>query len=191
MTISKKIAISCAVGLSIFLLALGLMYRLLHVNHKNFYNSGQMFISEEMPDFNLPILGGLDSFVDQNFFKNKVTLMSIWSTNCRTCRHEHAALLNIAKYLKDKDVHFVGLNCSNNQEQAIEWLNRNGDPYSINLFDPKSVLVAELGSTGLPDFLIIDSYNKIQYRYSGTITNNVWEKNIRPVLDGLYLHTNK
>ena len=190
-TISKKLTIGCMAILILFALVLVITHRVLHVNHKNFYDPNEILINEEIPKFNLPTLNNLQLFVDQNFLKNKVTLISIWSSNCRTCRHEHKVLLNIAKYLKDKEINFIGLNCNDNQEQAMEWLQRHGDPYSFNLLDQQGTLVTELGTTGMPDFFIIDSYNKIQYKYSGVITTAVWEQNIRPILERLYLHTSQ
>ena len=188
-TIPKKLTIGCMISLIIFLVVLIATYRVLHVKNKNFYTNNEILMTEEIPPFKLPVLNNLELFIDHNFLKNKVTLISVWSTNCRTCRHEHAVLLNIAKYLTNKEVNFIGLNCNNNQEQAIEWLKRHGNPYSVNLFDQQGTLVADLGATGLPDFFIIDSYNRIQYKYSGVITTELWEQTIRPILDHIYLHT--
>ncbi len=188
---SKRLMIGCIVFLTIFLLSLVIMYKVLHVKHKNDHDSHLTIINEDLPEFSLPTLDDLQVIVDQNILKNKVTLINVWSNNCRSCKQEHAILLKIARYLKGKPINFVGLNNRDDHERAIQWLHIHGNPYNINLFDQKGKLAVGLGAKGLPELFIIDPHSKIQYRYSGAITSIVWEQELRPLLEQLDLQSHK
>ena len=188
--VSKRLTVSCIAILISLLVVLLIIYMILHTKHEHYYATNTMqFGSSKMPIFNLPTVSQPQIIVNEKAFKNKVTLISVWSSRCRNYKKEHKVLLDIAKRLRGKRINFVGLNSFDSQEHAIEWLTVHGDPYDFSLFDQQGTLIADLGTTSLPDFLIIDSYGYIQYRYSGTITQQVWEHNIRPILDMIYLGT--
>lgn len=188
---SRKLMIGCCICLIIFLLIFALMYKVLHVKNNNDYHAGLTMINENLPMFSLPTLANLDIKVDQDVVNNKVNLINIWSSNCRSCKQEHFILMKIAKYIKNKKIIFIGLNYNDDQERAANWLSINGDPYMINLLDQQGDLASELGAKSLPALFLVDSNQIIRYRYLGLITMAVWEKNIRPVLDQLVLKTNK
>ena len=185
-TKSKKIAIGCVIILMVLTVLLLGVYLILHSNDQD-YVAKETLINQSLPNFSLQVLGKEQQIVNQNFLNNKVTLINIWSVKCRFCKREHYLLFDIVKYIKGKEINFIGLNCNNSEDQAILWLEKHGNPYDINLFDPGLMLVTELDVGGLPDLLIIDSYGKIQYRYVGIITQKVWQQEIKPVIDQLYL----
>lgn len=180
--ISKKLIV--ALGFSVITLYLGFN---LFYNKNLIIIAHEPIIGEDMPAFKLPLLNNLQVFLDQSSLKNKVTIINIWSSNCKACKREHKTLLNIAAYLKNKHINFIGLNCKDNPEQAIEWLQKHHNPYSANLFDQQGELAISLGSITLPDLFIIDTYNKIQFKHSGIITNQVLENKIIPLLEKIYL----
>ena len=188
--LSKRLTVSCIATLISLLAVLLVIYMVLHTKHKHDYvTSAMQFGSSKTPNFSLPTVSQPQIIVNEKAFKNKVTLISVWSSRCRNYKKEHKVLLDIAKRLRGKRINFVGLNSFDSQEHAMEWLTVHGDPYDFSLFDQQGTLTADLGTTNVPDFLIIDSYGYIQYRYSGTITREVWENNIRPILDMIYLGT--
>jgi cytochrome c biogenesis protein CcmG, thiol:disulfide interchange protein DsbE len=187
-TKSKKIAIGCVIILMVLTLLLLGVYLILHSNDQVLYVYKETLINKSLPNFSLPVLGKEQQIVNQKILNNKVTLINIWSVKCRFCKREHYLLFDIVNYIKGKEINFIGLNCNNSEDQAILWLEKHGNPYDINLFDPGLILVTELEVGGLPDLLIIDSYGKVQYRYVGIITQKVWQQEIRPVIDQLYLN---
>lgn len=188
---SRKLMTGCLICLAIFSLIFAAMYKVLHVKLNHDHDSHLIITNEELPKFSLPILTDLQVIVNQSILKDRVTLINVWSNNCRSCRQEHLVLLKIAKYLKNKSINFIGLDNCDDQERAMTWLSIHGNPYTIHLFDQKGKLAMDLGVKGLPELFIIDSNKKIRYRYSGLITPIAWEQEIRPALDQLYLRTNK
>lgn len=188
---SRKLMISCLICLTIFVLIFAVMYKVLHVKPNHAYRSNLIIINKELPKFSLPMLNNSDMIIDQNILKNKITVINIWCSSSRFCRQEHQILLKIAKDLKDKAINFIGVSNCDDQETAMNWLSVHGDPYKINLFDQKGKLAIDARSKGLPELFIIDDNQKIQYRYSGLITTTVLKKEISPILEQLYLHTNQ
>ncbi len=61
---------------------------------------------------------------------------------CIGCRHEHGALLEIARR---GEVPIVGLNWNDDREKALTWLQQLGNPYAVNAFDGEGRVAHRLG----------------------------------------------
>ena len=51
-------------------------------------------------------------------------------------------------YLKSQGIPILGLNYKDEKEDAINWLNKFGNPYTDNIHDYKGSLALDLGVTG-------------------------------------------
>lgn len=173
--------------LAICLVALLVMFLYLNVDGRSEYSL--VSLNEELPKFKLPAINDLDHLLTPAILQDKITLINMWSNNCKVCKQEHGMLMTMAKDLQSKqyqsELNFIGLNNLDDAEVVKNWLKYHGDPYTLNLLDQKGQLANELGSTGLPELLIIDRDQVIQYRYSGMITPHTWQKKILPILDQL------
>ena len=79
----------------------------------------------------------------------------------------------------------IGVNWRDTRPDAIEWLDRLGDPYHRIAFDNESALAIELGVTGAPETFIVDATGRIRFKFVGPITPDVWRETIAPVITSL------
>ena len=84
-----------------------------------------------------------------------------WSW-CITCRVEHPFLMN----LKNQGIKIIGLNYKDERSDAIQWLDKYGNPYEITVHDLKGSLAFDLGVTGAPE-TFLKSNGKIVAHYQG------------------------
>ena len=133
-------------------------------------------LNDPVPAFELSILEDADKKVTEGVVKGKVSLLNVWATWCPACRTEHPYLVDLAK----QGVPIIGLNYKDERVKALEWLADLGDPYSLNLYDPKGSFGFDLGVYGAPETYIIDQQGVVRYRHVGEINQRIWEAQIEP-----------
>ena len=133
-------------------------------------------LNDPVPAFELSILEDADKKVTEEVVKGKVSLLNVWATWCPACRTEHPYLVDLAK----QGVPIIGLNYKDERVKALEWLADLGDPYSLNLYDPKGSFGFDLGVYGAPETYIIDQQGVVRYRHVGEINQRIWEAQIEP-----------
>lgn len=133
-------------------------------------------LNDPVPAFELSILEDADKKVTEEAVKGKVSLLNVWATWCPACRTEHPYLVDLAK----QGVPIIGLNYKDDRIKALEWLADLGDPYSLNLYDPKGSFGFDLGVYGAPETYIIDQQGVVRYRHVGEINQRIWEAQIEP-----------
>ena len=136
-------------------------------------------IGKPVPEFQLAQLENPDSTLTNEVFKGQVSLLNVWGTWCPACRDEHPDLLWLAR---EKGVPIIGLNYKDNRSAALEWLEKLGDPYQINLFDPQGRLGFDLGVYGAPETYVIDSEGVVRHRHVGVVNEKVWEQTLEPLV---------
>ncbi len=90
-----------------------------------------VLIGKPVPDFRLEDLSIAGKVYDQSLFKGQPLLLNVWATWCPTCYAEHQFLNSLA----EQGVVIIGLNYKDDRTQAINWLNKFGNPYQHCLFD--------------------------------------------------------
>ena len=68
---------------------------------------------------------------------------------------------------------------------AIRELNRQGDPYTKNIFDHDGRLGLDLGVYGAPESFLVDHNGIIRFRYAGPIDQRVWNETLLPMIKAL------
>ena len=71
-----------------------------------------------------------------------------------------------------EDIRMIGINYKDNKKKAIDFLEKNGDPFFLNLKDTSGTLSIKLGAYGVPETIIMDSDKKVIKKYIGPIDNN-------------------
>lgn len=133
-------------------------------------------LNDPVPEFELSSLEDAEKKVTQESIKGKVSLLNVWATWCPACRTEHPYLVDLAS----QGVPIIGLNYKDDRVKALEWLGELGDPYSLNLYDPKGAFGFDLGVYGAPETYIIDQQGVVRYRHVGEINQRIWEAQIEP-----------
>jgi len=138
-------------------------------------------LNDPIPDFQLMALQDESRLITQEDMKGRVLLLNVWATWCPSCRAEHGYLLELAK----NGIPIVGLNYKDERPAAIDWLNRLGDPYSFNIFDPQGKLGFDLGVYGAPETYLIDKKGFVRFRHVGVVDDKTWHQVLEPLFTKL------
>lgn len=126
-------------------------------------------IDRNLPEFRLRKLGSTDEIVRDDVI-GRASLLNVWGTWCPTCVAEHPYLMKLAA----EGVPIIGLNYKDEDSKALAWLERLGDPYSVNITDPQGDFGLDLGVYGAPETYVIDAQGVIRYRHVGEVNERTW-----------------
>ena len=118
-------------------------------------------------------------FVTKDSLLGQAYLINVWATWCATCQIEHN---NLIKFQKEYPFKLVGVLYSDQINQALSTLMKQGNPYNILIDDPKGLFTIKLGVYGTPETLLIDKNGFVMRRFVGPITDQDWKKVILPEL---------
>lgn len=122
----------------------------------------------------------LTEFVSKDLFsKKKITsseifqgsdyyILNIWATWCAPCRKEHPQLMELSK---NSSIKLIGLNYRDDSEKAKKFLNKLGNPFSVNITDQNGTISIELGGYGIPETFLINKDKKIIKTFIGNLNN--------------------
>lgn len=134
-----------------------------------------------LPEFSLSELQDSNVEVQSSELVGEPMLLNIWATWCNACKYEHPVLNNLAA----NGVKIIGINYKDEREKALVWLDEYADPYAVDVYDPNGDLGFDLGVTGAPETFFVDSNGRIQFRYQGPITTELWENELKAIYDAL------
>lgn len=136
-------------------------------------------IGAPAPEFRLAQLQPPYATLASTELKGRVWLLNVWASWCAACKQEHALLLELAR---DPSVPLYGLNYQDDARAAREWLLRLGDPYAASLMDADGRTGLDYGVEGLPQTFVIDRAGIVRFRHTGTLTRDVLERELAPLL---------
>ena len=129
----------------------------------------------QIPAFELKVLD--NSMTVDNDLLDGDYVLNVWASWCITCIIEHPYLTSLSK----NGVPIIGLNYKDEQEDAIFWLKKYGNPYQTILHDYKGNLALDLGVTGAPEtFLISDG--RVVAHYQGEVNDQIWNDVFLPII---------
>lgn len=137
-------------------------------------------VGKPMPKVDLPRLRG-GEIVTRESLLGEPFLLNVWATWCPTCINEHPFLMKLAK----EGMIIVGLNYKDEDDKALSWLERLGDPYRLNIVDKDGRLGLHLGVYGAPETFIVGKDGTILHRHAGDLNARVWADQFLPVLKNL------
>lgn len=140
-----------------------------------------VFINKEAP---LLPSGRLADFPapDQSDLKGSgLKLVNFWASWCPPCRAEHPNLVT----LREEGWTIIGVNKSDEEKNALGFLEELGNPYNSIAADPKGRESIEWGVYGLPETFLIDEKGHIRYRHPGPVTKRVWADRFLPIIEAL------
>lgn len=139
-------------------------------------------VGKPVPEFSLEKLRAPAEKLSRGDLTGKVSLLNAWATWCVECRREHPLLVDIAKAGK---VPVYGLNYKDQRPDALEWLQRLGDPYVASGFDADGRVGIDLGVYGLPETFLVDAEGMIVHKHIGPIDRHIWETEFVPIIERL------
>ena len=104
----------------------------------------------------------------QELIKNEdISVINIWASWCLPCRDEHSYLINLGLI---NNIKVIGINYKDSINNAKNFLEELGNPYSQVLLDPDGTKSIELGAFGVPEtFLLNTKTKKIIKKYIGPL----------------------
>ena len=79
----------------------------------------------------------------------------------------------------------VGLNYKDAREEALPWLERNGNPYQLIAFDRDGRIGIDYGVYGVPETYVIDHQGVIRYKHIGPLSADVVREKLEPLVKEL------
>ncbi len=136
-------------------------------------------VDKSMPEFSLTSLEDANKMLGREDLVGRVSLLNVWATWCPSCMAEHPYLLKIAQQEK---LPIIGLNYKDVRPDALEWLDRLGNPYAINVFDESGTLGLDLGVFGAPETYVLDHKGVIRHKHVGVVDDRVWNEQLKPLV---------
>lgn len=139
-------------------------------------------IDKPLPAFSLSTLHDPKKVLTNDDLRGKVVLINVWASWCVSCRQEHPVLMALAR---QKQIPLIGLNHKDKRENALAFMQTEGNPYDVSLVDADGRVGIDWGVYGVPETFVIDREGIIRFKYAGPISTEIWEKTIWPVVKQL------
>lgn len=140
-------------------------------------------LEKSIPTFDLAPVEGLDrpGFSDADLRDGKVTVVNFFASWCLPCRIEHPLLTALTE---ETGVPLFGINHRDEAADALDWLEKLGNPYAKVGADPGRAVV-DWGVYGLPETFVVDGGGRIRYHFRGPLSAKVIEQEIKPLVEAL------
>ena len=135
-------------------------------------------LERPVPAFELPLLSDTSRIMTNDNLPDQPFLMNVWGSWCPTCIIEHPFLMQ----LEERGVNLVGVNYKDDIGDALGYLNRGGDPFSMSIQDLSGQFALDLGLTGAPETFVVDGEGIIRQHIVGEINESNWQSRITPCL---------
>jgi len=129
----------------------------------------------QIPKFELKVLD--NTMTVNNDLLDGDYVLNVWASWCITCIIEHPYLTSLSK----NGIPVIGLNYKDEEEDALIWLKKYGNPYQTILHDYKGNLALDLGVTGAPETFLI-SNGKVVAHYQGEVNDQIWNDVFLPII---------
>ena len=139
-------------------------------------------IDKAAPAFQLPQLHDTGRSLTPQDMKGKVWVFNVWASWCVACLEEHPLLVELSKR---NLVPIVGLNYKDNRADALQWLQKRGDPYTLSAQDADGRVGIDYGVYGVPETYVIDKEGIIRFKRIGPVTPKVLDEQILPLVKRL------
>jgi len=145
-------------------------------------NLPSTLIGKVVPDFDLPPVQGRLLGLSSGDLKGEVSLINVFASWCVACREEHPLFMKLAA---QGAVPLHGLNYKDQPDDAAQWLDSRGDPYTRTGADISGHVAIDWGVYGVPETFVVDADGLIAYKHIGPVNEEVLAKTILPLVESL------
>jgi cytochrome c biogenesis protein CcmG, thiol:disulfide interchange protein DsbE len=144
---------------------------------------GGVTVGEPPAEGELPFLdptaSGTASLAD---YGGEWVLANIWASWCDPCRAESPALQEFAERNRGR-VTVIGIDTQDNTDDALEFIDEFGLTYE-QLHDGSGAYADDLGTTGVPETVLIDPEGNVAFHYPGAVDEDILAGQIEPLIRG-------
>ena len=137
-----------------------------------------------LPEFVLPAVRDPGSDFRSEELVGEPALLNVWASWCPPCLAELPLLISVTD-----EVRIYGLNYKDKREDAVKWLERNGNAFIKSGHDPEGEVARKFGIYGVPETFVIDRSGRIVHRHTGPISVREWAHVFRPLIQRLQNET--
>jgi len=139
-------------------------------------------LDKPAPEFSLPKLYEPDQKVSKADLLGQPYLLNVFASWCIECGVEHPVLSAAAPTL---GVQLVGYNYKDAPADAMNWLQKHGNPYHLLIADEPGQTAIDFGVYGAPESFLIDANGVIRYKHIGPITAEVMANEVKPAITAM------
>ena len=139
-------------------------------------------IGKAAPPFDLPLLQQPDKRFSEKQMLGRVWILNVWASWCPPCLVEHPVVTRVAAA---GIAPVIGLNYKDAREEALPWLERNGNPYQLIVFDRDGRIGIDYGVYGVPETYVIDRQGVIRFKHIGPLSAEVVQQKVEPLVKQL------
>lgn len=139
-------------------------------------------IGKAVPEFSLPPVKGRTLGLSSGDLRHEVSLVNVFASWCVACREEHPVFMQLAASGK---VLLHGLNYKDRPDDAAQWLDTMGDPYTRTGADLNGRVAIDWGVYGVPETFVVSADGHIAYKHIGAVTEQALNETILPLVERL------
>jgi cytochrome c biogenesis protein CcmG/thiol:disulfide interchange protein DsbE len=139
-------------------------------------------IGKSVPAFELPPVKGRALGLSSTDLKGEVSLVNVFASWCVACRAEHPLFMKLAA---QGSVPLHGLNYKDQPDDAAQWLDSLGDPYTRTGADISGRVAIDWGVYGVPETFVIGADGRVAYKHIGPVSEEALTGTILPLVEEL------
>ncbi len=123
------------------------------------------------PEFNLPRLHEPDTEWSTRELDGQPYVLNVWGSWCYACREEHPWMERLAE---ESGIPLVGFNWKDERSEALTWLERFGDVWTIHITDYEGDAAIDWGVYGAPETFLVDAEGVIRHKIIGPLDEEIF-----------------
>lgn len=129
-------------------------------------------VGKSAPAFDLPDLFEPGESIDSKTLHGEPWLLNVWGSWCYACRLEHPWIERLGS---EADIPLIGFNLRDERGDALRWLERFGDPWTLHVRDFEGLTSIEWGVYGAPETFLIDADGIIRHKIVGPLDEETFD----------------
>ncbi len=144
---------------------------------------GGVDVGEPLPQTALlPLDPTLSAAYTLDDYQGRWVLVNVWASWCGPCRDEAPALERFARRHQG-EVDVVGIATQDTSEDGLAFVEEFGLTYD-QLHDGSGDYAEEIGTTGVPESILLDPEGKVADYVPGPVTEDILSSRIEPLVEG-------
>ncbi|MDH3586708.1 MAG: DsbE family thiol:disulfide interchange protein, partial [Gammaproteobacteria bacterium] len=135
---------------------------------------------EQAPTFEVASLTEPDRIVGSADYAGKMALVNVWATWCGGCRQEHGFLMQLAR---SGAIPIYGINWRDSRPEALQWLQKLGDPYEFSAYDEDGRAGIDWGVYGAPETFLVSPDGIVLHKHLGPLDAAIWQEDFVPLIE--------